>query len=593
MKKVFYYLFGVFALCLFNACSDDDDKGPGVVPPSKGEEAVEEIVSVLEEHEEVSEFVEVLKKANVADVTTEKLTVFAVRNAERPVMRSASEVLDTTSVKRHIALGSYSKSELIDGMELTSASGDKLYIAREGDNIYVNGVQIEGEAIPAGNSYVYVVPEVIGEQEQPVTVRTSTLYVMAVSEKEAAQPLEGVAITVWPAEEGDTLGTWKTDAEGKITVTHVCQAISYKVYKEGYSYEQDGFLLGFDANGNLSHVDINGDGLVNNDDRVGDSYAFGLYYDDEDGKSKSKTVYMISDEAVVVPDADEIAQLWRKAIQTYLGENKVLEAQLVTGYGGFGYADAATVSGHYWELAYATLQLGTEYASLLESIGEGESELAYTIAVEMALVRTQLAGYYGKLVYDDVEVPLEQLVADLEMLADRVSASGKGAVELMLAKTYLCMERWEDAAMQAGHIVDDAAYSLSTDPTSIGDEEIILGGYDDLSGLEDGKLHPLLYREVLLVQAFAFHKMGYEMEALNALNVLAAYFGMAMADVADSAFGMQLTRMSLQGTGELYPYFRFWASPIEVDGFVAPKNYLLPVPQKAVDEWGVAQNPGY
>ncbi len=425
MKKVFYYLFGVFALCLFNACSDDDDKGPGVVPPSKGEEAVEEIVSVLEEHEEVSEFVEVLKKANVADVTTEKLTVFAVRNAERPVMRSASEVLDTTSVKRHIALGSYSKSELTDGMELTSASGDKLYIAREGDNIYVNGVQIEGEAIPAGNSYVYVVPEVIGEQEQPVTVRTSTLYVMAVSEKEAAQPLEGVAITVWPAEEGDTLGTWKTDAEGKITVTHVCQAISYKVYKEGYSYEQDGFLLGFDANGNLSHVDINGDGLVNNDDRVGDSYAFGLYYDDEDGKSKSKTVYMISDEAVVVPDADEIAQLWRKAIQTYLGENKVLEAQLVTGYGGFGYADAATVSGHYWELAYATLQLGAEYASLLESIGEGESELAYTIAVEMALVRTQLAGYYGKLVYDDVEVPLEQLVADLEMLADRVPASGK------------------------------------------------------------------------------------------------------------------------------------------------------------------------
>lgn len=190
MKRVFYYLFGVLGLCLFNACSDDD-KGPGSLPPSKGEEAVEKIVSVLEEHEEVSDFVDVLKKANVADVTTEKLTVFAVRNSEASVMRSVSGVLDTVSVKRHIALGSYPKSELTDGRELTSVSGDKLYIARQGDNVYVNGVQIEGEAIPAGNSYVYVVPEVIEEQEQPVTVYTSTICVMAVSEKETTNHLKG------------------------------------------------------------------------------------------------------------------------------------------------------------------------------------------------------------------------------------------------------------------------------------------------------------------------------------------------------------------------------------------------------------------
>lgn len=318
MKRVCYYLFGVFCLCLFNACSDDDDKGPGTQPPSKGEEAVEKIVSVLEEHEEVSDFVEVLKKANVADVTTEKLTVFAVRNAGAPVVRSVSGVLDSTSVKRHIALGSYSKSELTDGMELTSAGGDKLYVACAGDDVYVNGVQIEGEAIPAGSSYVYVVPEVIGEQNQPVPVRTSTLYVMAVSEKEALQPLEGVSITVWPAEESDTLGTWRTDAEGKVVVKHTCQAISYKVYKEGYSYKQDGFLLGLDANGNLTHVDINGDGVLNNNDRVGDSYVFGLYYGDDDGKELSKTVYMISDEeAVAAPDADAMAQMWREDIQTY------------------------------------------------------------------------------------------------------------------------------------------------------------------------------------------------------------------------------------------------------------------------------------
>ena len=263
MKKVFYYLFGVMCLCLFNACSDDD-KGPGVPPPSKGEEAVEKVVTVLEEHTEVSDFVEVLKKANVSDVTTEELTVFAVRNAGSALTRSGAGVLDTVSVKRHIALGSYRKADLTDGKELTSASGDKLYIAREGDDVYVNGVQIEGDEIPAGNSYVYVVPEVIEEKEQPVPVYTSTLYVQAVSAKAAPFPLEGVAITVWPAEEGDTLGTWLTDAEGKIEVKHTCSSIAYKVYKEGYSYEQDGFLLGLDADGNLIQVDLNGDGVIDN-----------------------------------------------------------------------------------------------------------------------------------------------------------------------------------------------------------------------------------------------------------------------------------------------------------------------------------------
>lgn len=46
--------------------------------------------------------------------------------------------------------------------------------------------------------------------------------------------------------------------------------------------------MGVDDNGNLAHVDINGDGLLNNDDRVGDSYAFKLYYDAEDGKTSRK-----------------------------------------------------------------------------------------------------------------------------------------------------------------------------------------------------------------------------------------------------------------------------------------------------------------
>lgn len=44
--------------------------------------------------------------------------------------------------------------DLTDGKVLESISGESLYVTRTGEDIYINGVVIEGEAIQAGNSYV-------------------------------------------------------------------------------------------------------------------------------------------------------------------------------------------------------------------------------------------------------------------------------------------------------------------------------------------------------------------------------------------------------------------------------------------------------
>lgn len=79
MKTLAYYLLGIFSLCLLNACSDEDNPTPEP-PPSKGQEEVQKIVEVLKEsNPEVSQFVEILEKVNVADLTQDKLTVFAVK----------------------------------------------------------------------------------------------------------------------------------------------------------------------------------------------------------------------------------------------------------------------------------------------------------------------------------------------------------------------------------------------------------------------------------------------------------------------------------------------------------------------------------
>lgn len=48
MKTLAYYLLGIFSLCILNACDNEENPTPEP-PPSKGEEAVQEIVEVLKE----------------------------------------------------------------------------------------------------------------------------------------------------------------------------------------------------------------------------------------------------------------------------------------------------------------------------------------------------------------------------------------------------------------------------------------------------------------------------------------------------------------------------------------------------------------
>lgn len=96
MKTLAYYLLGIFSLCILNACDNEENPTPEP-PPSKGEEAVQEIVEVLKESKpEVSQFVEILEKVNVADLTQDELTVFAVKNKSTA---SRAAVLDTASIK--------------------------------------------------------------------------------------------------------------------------------------------------------------------------------------------------------------------------------------------------------------------------------------------------------------------------------------------------------------------------------------------------------------------------------------------------------------------------------------------------------------
>ena len=498
MRK--FYLIGM--LLTFVACSEETE----ITPPSKGEEEVKEIVSVLEENDEISDFVEVLKNVNVADLEEDELTVFAVRNSSAAASRST--VLDSASIKRHIAKGRYGKVDLTDGKVLESISGESLYVTRAGEDIYINGVVIEGEAIQAGNSYVYVVPEVMEQQSEPVNVYVTTINVYAINQGNSAKsPLKDVTVVVNKAKKdslgiiytkGDSLGVWKTDEQGQVVVKHTEKLIAFNVYKADYSDKYDNYLLGgIDNTGKFMYVDLNGDGKFTKEDKV--DFALPYYVDYENNtKASTKTVYMTTDIAEPevpeeLPDADSVRVAWKDVLTDYMRYNVEAESKLVQGYANFDYSQVGSLSDSLWSKAYNLVNKGNQFVDVLSNSTEEQYfELKQNILMDLSLVYTQLYGYYGQMVDRGSVIPEDQLIEQMESLSMYINGNRRYALSVMLAKVHLLRQDWQGAAYSCEEVIASGVYSLEpqldhTMVSSSESKEVIYGDF-----YADGKyIHPL------------------------------------------------------------------------------------------------------
>ena len=592
-------------LLTFAACSEETE----ITPPSKGEEEVKEIVSVLEENDEISDFVEVLKTVNVADLEEDELTVFAVRNSSAAASRST--VLDSASIKRHIAKGRYGKVDLTDGKVLESISGENLYVTKTGEDIYINGVVIEGEAIQAGNSYVYVVPEVIEQQTEPVNVYVTTINVYAINQGNSAKsPLKDVTVVVNKAKKdslgiiytkGDSLGVWKTDEQGQVVVKHTEKLIAFNVYKADYSDKYDNYLLGgIDNAGKFMYVDLNGDGKFTKEDKV--DFALPYYVDYENNtKASTKTVYMTTDivEPEVpeeLPDADSVRVVWKDVLTDYMRYNVEAESKLVQGYANFDYSQVGSLSDSLWNKAYNLVNKGNQFVDMLSNSTEEQYfELKQNILVDLSLVYTQLYGYYGQMVDRGSVIPEEQLIEQMKSLSMYVNGNRRYALPVMLAKIHLLRQDWQGAAYYCEEVIASDAYRLESqlDHTMVSSsesKEVIYGDF-----YADGKyIHPLLYKEVLIMAAYANFKIGMIGKALQFVNELLASYGMVYTNEELIEGDIKKLVEKLYGTGESYPYARILSMKFGVNGFETPKNWFLPVPESALLSCpNLQQNPEY
>lgn len=561
MKTLAYYLLGIFSLCILNACGDEDSPTPEP-PPSKGQEEVQKIVEVLESQPEISQFVDMLKQVDVADLNENQLTVFAVKN---PNTASRAAQLDSASIRNHIAKGSYAKEDLTDGMTLTSISNETLYVTRSENDVLINGVKIEGNAIPAGNSFVYVVPEVIPIMEKPVTYKHQTTIKVNLIDK-GYKPLENVTIAAKNGNTGAEIGTYTTDATGTAVISHNCDTLAYTLHKEGHSNLADGYLLaGMTENGNLSYVDLNGDGEINEVDKVsGEPYIYYLNYKGRPESNLTETCYMIA-----VNETETALTEWNNALQDYNNELLNIEMQLITGYGGSPYESDESMkalANIYYTSAFNTLETGEK---LLNGLADN-STAKQTIQLGVYRIKVDLYAYFGTMFksgsnFISADENKDQLISNLKQYKETCPNELKNETSFLLAKVH----------MLAGEYID--AYENI--------RSAIQNGYADI----ESKL-------ILAISA----KDSNPKETIEALNFVRESFEwLESIQSLDGDELIETCHTGLNKSGNLYPYYRVLNEAINyiqvVAGFTMPKHHLLPIPQSIIDESNevIKQNNGY
>ena len=497
-----------------------------------------------------------LKQVDVADLNENQLTVFAVKN---PNTASRTAQLDSASIKNHIVKGRYAKEDLTDGSTLTSISNETLYVTRTENDVLINGVKIEGNAIPAGNSYVYVVPEVIPMIEAPATYKHQTTIIVKelIAKNYPSLPL--LAEVTIEAKDGSNqpVGTFKTNTEGSVVISHNCDTLIYRLQKTDYADLNDGWIYAgtLDENGNYMYKDLNGDAKLDINDKVNNiEWPYQVIYEKDAQEVNSIHEHFM----VPVEKTEEISRVLEQTWAAYTQNLLELNKQLLTGEGGFSYDDVAVVSERYWDAVIQTRMSLTELQTTLVEAGEETSPLNEEISMKLQEINLNFYEYYGQTPFYGAE---EEFIEQLQLFADSFTQDNARKILRWLAEIYLLKEEWQRAADSAAEQTD---------------------------------------AESKLILAIANQKLQNETQALQYLNQARTLL-VQESETITSLEGKVLieTCHFYGGVSNPYPYYRILNEEIncyeKVEGFTTGKNHLLPVPQKALDAgiYNLRQNNDY
>jgi uncharacterized surface protein with fasciclin (FAS1) repeats len=286
-KKFFSFIVSVALFAAVLTSCEKKEVDPKLTPSEVQKDA---IIAELSKNNNLTEFVELLKTLDVADINAEKLTIFAVSNAGMSKSALKSTADDGVVLKRHIVEGQYSQSMLTDSLQITALDGTVLLITIIEGVYYVNGIEI-GTEIPADNSIAYIVDMAL--RAKPVQRYDFNVYECNPAwspDNDVPYLLVSEAVISIRDELGAELGQFTTDEGGIFNITLERGTYFYKVTKGNASnISKDGFLIAGiitcefvvdtipnaipSVLGGLFFADLNGDGIINDADKPVNGYT--------------------------------------------------------------------------------------------------------------------------------------------------------------------------------------------------------------------------------------------------------------------------------------------------------------------------------
>ncbi|MEQ7800632.1 RagB/SusD family nutrient uptake outer membrane protein [Pedobacter sp. ASV1-7] len=690
-------LFAFVLLFIITSCKKEKAPEPQN-EDRKPEVIIKEITSKLAGADSISTFTAALKNIVLtAEETAQGITVFAPLNQNSsPQARinkmaslgggsgklsdtnpadTAKTVLTDVELRDHIVKGVFNFSDLTNGKILTGLNGNQLKVTRSADTVWINGIRIGGhQIVSSGNEAVYAVKSILtgtNVNDEPestsleVTVWDATMWSAAKSKGEAASD---ALVTLYnsqkdyadsiPAQEG------RTDVNGKVIFKTVSPGIYYIKVTQGTksnifnrSAKQGGLYTGYvnagifqnqtEINaapiqvlavpGDFKWVDVNGDGVINNNDRITlpnekATVVAGALRKVEVmiGKLKNTQAEPYTEVAfnanLSVVESNLAA--WHKKlvlIDGLLGPNVTIDSipqiyntvnyQMIN---NFAMTPTNPVLEEIWRKGYESIASLSVLQDRIPNVMTDRNTKLAQVRGMKAYIYLQLLTYYGNIsllqttgnlnnqnraaVYSYITTELQEAAAALSATGSPTSLNSLTVLALS-AKAALLDKKYTEAAAHAEAVINAGKYTLATmgGEFSTNSPEII---WNNSSGM-DANIKNYFYQRTSLPYLRLTEVYLTAIEANIALNNITKAQGYFDALHNRSRYNLLLVSMSnlralwvnqCLREGGMFANFLRWGtvSQFAFRGFVEGKNNRLPIPQNVIDtNPQMRQNPGY
>lgn len=677
-----YPLLAVICLFFTLGCDKED---PLKLQKPADEVVKEQLTEALADESDLTGFITAFKDLDMEpEDVVNGITIFAPADTDGSGGRAASgsqtSELTSEELKGHIVKSLISAANLKDGDELTTLNGKLLLVSVNGEEIRVNGVLLITRDLASDEKYVvHKVEEIL---QHPVTAEEPASLTVTVwnslkwsPEKPGSEVEAGVTVSLYASHADYVLGlalaTQETNAEGKAVFSDLEGGTTYYIFAQKGDLSNifhrsaepvNGVYVGFlpdglfqtqeevdnhasqsDAvPGNFRYVDLNADGVINNDDKVPVPHleATPVFSETE---VEVIVGYENNKEMAVRDGADALQKL--QASRSMLDNfHKTLvmtdgllsdDAECATdpdwcAIDNFTFNPSHPAFMSVWNDAYANVgQLNL----LLRDVpgltfAEKEAVLAEAKGLR-AYIYLQLASYFGDIplleglkLGDEPRTSKQEVFAlienDLQVAADVLPASASGqalssnAAKGLLARVALLQQKWAVAADFSDQVIQSAVYTLMGTSDEVFMEatnaEIIWDFSSDLSTEFSDYFYgrtfcpALRLAEVYLINAEAnFEISGGSAGGLNSLNIIRDRIGLAPlaegSTLEQARTALRETwRVEMSREGSRFANLVRWD---EASATLNGKGYdfwysLLPVPQEFMDSHpNLTQNMGY